>query len=531
MRALTFAILITLGATAGAEPPNVDDALADRGLQAIEARDAALRRAVERATPSIVAIYLKERTDGFDHSFFERGRGRPPRRMALDDDLEIQAAAMGAGIVLDRNGSILTCYHLVRAAAAQGSKYDLHVRTRDGMLYQVDRDDILAGDPRSDLAVLRITPQNPATLAPATFGDGGSLFVGQTVLALGNAFGVGIEDGGVSASVGLVSSVGRRAEPVFPTSVGPAQQRSERIKHLLSWGPLVQVDCRLNLGTSGGALINARGEVVGITMALAARTGMETPGGFALPYDKLVRQIVETLKQGKEMEYGFLGVRPRNYTRADARQQPGRPQVEGVEVTSVVMPSTQRGGLQAGDVVVAIDGKPVRTSNDLVLRVGGTLAGQKLKFTVVRPKGEVELTVRLGKYPVSGDIIATNGRPPFSGIRVDYLSLLADEFSNSPFDSSSNMPQGGVLVKDVDSGSSAEAEGIVKNSVISAVNGVNLETPDDFTRLVRNAKGPVKLTVETATSKGGLTEWKSRDVELAPAPKAKTKASKVGDDN
>src|SRR5687767_1880161 len=77
MRALTFAILLTLGASARAAPPKVDDALADRGLQMIEARDAALRRAVERAAPSIVAIYLKERSDGFDHSIFERGRGRP----------------------------------------------------------------------------------------------------------------------------------------------------------------------------------------------------------------------------------------------------------------------------------------------------------------------------------------------------------------------------------------------------------------------------------------------------------------------
>jgi serine protease Do len=525
----TTALLFGAFTLSAAEPPPIDDALADRGLQAIDAKDAAIRRAVRRASPSIVAVYLHERAD-FDQPFFDRPDRRRPRRMTFDDETELQAAAMGAGIILDKSGKILTCYHLVRAAVAPGSKYDLNVRTQDGMLYSIGREGVLAGDPRSDLAVLRITPTDPTNFVPAKFGDGGSLFVGQTVLALGNTFGVGIEDGAVSASVGLVSSVGRRAEPVFPASVGADQQLRERRKHLLSWGPLVQVDCRLNLGTSGGALINTRGEVVGVTMALAARTGMETPGGFVLPYDNLVKRIIETLKAGREMEYGFLGVQPKNFTKAEARAMTGFPEVDGVLVQNVVLPQTQRGGLQQGDVVVAIDGKPVRNSNDLVLQVGGCLAGQTLKFKVVRRKGEADVTVKLGKYPIAGPIIATNGRPTFGGLKVDYLSLLVDEMSSNLFDLGSSMPPGGVLVTEVEPSSPADAQGISPKSVIVSVNGKSVDSSDEFIRLAQSAKGPVKLEIDTATSRGGLMEWKRQTVDVSPA-KPKPKAAKDADDN
>jgi serine protease Do len=520
--ALVCALSLVVAASA-VQPPKVDDALADRGLKELDAKDAALHRAVKRASPSIVAVYLREKAD-FDQPFFDGGPRRFPRRATFEDDTELQAAALGAGVILDKGGSILTCYHLVRAAVAPGSKYALNVRTQGGMLYLVNREDVVAGDPRSDLAVVRITPTDPDAVVPATFGDGGSLFVGQTVLALGNLFGVGMDDGAVSASVGTVSSIARKAEPVFPTSVGADQQYRERRKHLLSWGPLVQVDCRLNLGTSGGALVNTRGEVVGITMALAARTGMETPGGFVLPYDNLVRRVVETLKQGKEMEYGFLGVQPKNYSRAEARATPGMPDVDGVLVQSVVLPQTQRGGLQQGDVVVAIDGQPVRNSNELVLKVGGARAGQTMRFKVVRRKeGELYVNVKLGKYPVAGPVMATNQRPSFGGLRVDYLSLLAEDYSVNFWDSGpASMPQGGVLVTEVEPSSPADAQGISAKSVIVSVNGANLDNPDEFVRLVQNAKAPVKLVVESPVSKGGLTEWKRQTIDLGPAkPKAK----------
>ena len=536
MRLLTTIAVLAFAAATASQPPKLDDSLAERGLKEIDAKDAALRRAIRKASPSIVSIYLRERSEGFEQPFFDRDRrGRRGRGFEVED-VEVQAAAYGAGIVLDKSGAILTCYHLVRLAAAPNSKYDLHVRTHDGALHGVSRDDILAGDPRSDLAVIRISSVDPKAIVPATFGDGDKLFVGQTVLALGNAFGIGVDDGAVSASAGLISAIGRKALPILPSDVSGMQLFYERQKHLASWGQLIQVDCRLNLGTSGGALIDARGDVVGITMALAARAGMETPGGFALPYDTLVRRVVEKLRVGKEMEYGFLGVEPQNFTRTTAQESRNFPTDKGVEIRSVVLPATMRGGLQVKDVVIAIDGQPIRNSNDLVLKVGGSQAGQTLRFKVARPsRGEFEvldLSVKLGKYPVAGPVIKTNLRPAFAGMRVDYLSLLSEEFrNNNLFDAAASaLPNGGVMVLEVESNSPADLAGIAKNNVITSANGVNLDTPDDFLRVVQNAKAPVKLEVNVATQRAGATEWKPRTVELSPA-KTKTKASKVADDN
>lgn len=536
MRGFAFVVVIALAAAAGAQPPKIDDVLADRGLKEIDAKDAALRRAIHKASPSIVAIYLRERSEGFDQNPFERNRRGFRRVQPWEEDVEVQASAMGAGIVLDKTGAVLTCYHLVRLAAGPSSKYDLHVRTQDGSLYNLNSGDILAGDPRSDLAVIRLPVADSKALTPAAFGDGDKLFVGQTVLALGNSFGVGMDDGAVSASAGLISAVGRKALPVLPSDVGGMQLFEERRKHLASWGQLIQVDCRLNLGVSGGALINARGEVVGITMALAARAGMETPGGFALPYDTLVRRVVEKLKVGKEMEYGFLGVEPRNFSRSDAQARKDFPTEQGVEIASVVLPATMRGGLQPRDVVFSIDGQPIRNSNELVLKVGASQAGQTLKFKVARPgRGEVEvldLTVKLGKYPVAGPVIKTNVRPAFAGLRVDYLSLLSEEFRNtSIFDpGGSALPEGGVMVSEVESNTPADFAGIAKNNVIISANGVKLDTPEDFLRVVQNAKAPVKLEVAAAAQRGGQSEWNRRTVEINPA-NPKTKASKTPNDN
>ena len=265
------------------------------------------------------------------------------------------------------------------------------------------------------------------------------------------------------------------------------------------------------------ALINTRGEVVGVTMALAARTGMETPGGFVLPYDNLVKRIIETLKAGREMEYGFLGVQPQNFTKAEARAMTGFPEVDGVLVQNVVLPQTQRGGLQQGDVVVAIDGKPVRNSNDLVLQVGGCLAGQTLKFKVVRRKGEAELTVQARQ--VSDRRPDHRDERPADrsrGFKVDYLSLLVDEMSSNLFDLGSSMPPGGVLVTEVEPSSPADAQGISPKSVIVSVNGKNVDSPDDSFDWCSPPKGRSNWRSTRRRSKGGLMEWKSQTVDVSP---------------
>jgi S1-C subfamily serine protease len=350
-------------------------------------------------------------------------------------------------------------------------------------------------------------------LRPITIGDGSRLFVGQYVLAIGNPFGVGNADGMTSASLGVISNIGRRAEPLLPRlarSNNESNPENQRVQSLQYWGSLIQADCRLNMGVSGGALINTRGELVGITMALAAHVGLETPGGFALPTDDLTRRIIDALRQGKEMEYGFMGIRPQNITAAQAKEQRCLP-VDGVRVEEVNGPAA-RGGLLKDDIVVGINGQPVRTSSELVLRVGSLTAGAELHLDVVRGTRKAEVRMKLGKYPIVGEIIATNRRPTWNGIRFDYLSVLTLGRPDIDFPrfggGESVRPRTGVAVIDVATGSPADLQGVSKQSVITAVNGKAVDDPDDFEKAVANVNGPVRLTISN--------EGREREYVLPP---------------
>src|SRR5262249_42381072 len=142
-------------------------------------------------------------------------------------------------------------------------------------------------------------------------------------------------------------------------------------------GMLLQIDARLNSGCSGGALVNLQGELIGLTTAQAAISGSETPGGFALPLDAPLKGVVEQLRSGKEVEYGFLGV-----------QQQANPGAQGGRglVLAMVPPGSpaDRAGLHAGDRIVKINGRPVNDFDDLVLQVGIALAGSDVHIEYQR---------------------------------------------------------------------------------------------------------------------------------------------------
>ena len=149
----------------------------------------------------------------------------------------------------------------------------------------------------------------PTNLQPITFGDAATLKKGQIVIALGNPYAIA-RDGQPSASWGIISNLQRQA-PSPRDGTRPSDGR-ETLHH---FGTLIQTDARLELGTSGGALVNLKGEMIGLTTSLAALSGYERPGGFAIPVDDDFRRALETLKTGRLPDYGFLGVAPRTLGR------------------------------------------------------------------------------------------------------------------------------------------------------------------------------------------------------------------------
>ena len=188
------------------------------------------------------------------------------------------------------------------------------------------------------------------------------------MIALGNPHAIA-RDGEVSASWGIVSNLRRKVAP--RPAVG-----STPIK-LHHFGTLIQTDARLNLGTSGGALINLRGELVGLTTALAAIAGYEKSAGYAIAVDSVFRRVVDKLKQGREVEYGFLGVSPSDLTVYQRRRG-----ARGVQIDAVVNGTPAAGVLRTGDQVTHIDGSAIHTAGDLMLAVGKLDAGAAVRLNV-----------------------------------------------------------------------------------------------------------------------------------------------------
>jgi S1-C subfamily serine protease len=415
--------------------------------------------AIKKAEPSIACILVSRSDDA--------------RNQRLDDPTRVPES-YGSGVVIDERGLVLTDLHVVRDATA------IYVRLPgDKGCYATIR----AGDPRSDLAVLQLD----ATVLPVKalkFGDGGAVRKGDFALTLAHPFAAGFRDGSPSASWGLISNIRRRA---------PGKVTEEaNAKTLHQFGTLLQTDARLNLGCSGGALLDLKGNLIGLTTALAAISGGETPGGFAVPIDAGMRRIIDVLARGEEVEYGFLGVSfPTDRDRRPA------PVGEGVMIEQVI-PGSPAGlaGLHPRDYIRSVNGLPVREPDDLFVALGTLLAGSEARLEVAHsPRGPGEaVSVKLSKFYVPGKIIATRRPDAVGGLRVDYTSILYLRGGQQIY---RGIPEG-VMIREVQSGSAADTARLQESKVIQRVNGRKVTTPDEFYREMQNARGPVELTLVSA---------------------------------
>ncbi len=269
-------------------------------------------------------------------------------------------------------------------------------------------------------AVLKLLDPPPG-LKALKYGDADKLRKGQWVVSLANPYAAGFRDGSPSASVGIVSNLRRRG-PANLSEYEAARQP------LHAFGTLLETDVRINLGCSGGALLNLDGDLVGLTTSLAALKDGEAPGGFAVPLDAPMRRIIDVLSRGEEVEYGFLGIMM-------ARDLlPGTP----VRITGVIPGGpAATAGIQQGDSIVSIDGRPIRDHDDLLLQIGIGLADHDVQVHMRSEArtgdGQREtMTVHLAKSPVSGPVIAAVRPPALAGLRVDYASIVARQNSDIP---------------------------------------------------------------------------------------------------
>ncbi len=446
----------------------------------VAAFETVLADAIARAEPSVVAIARDKEGKG-DATSAVRGRGNPladvpdaPPGFAVFrggfDDPEIPeyiASDYGSGVVIGGRGEILTTFSVVKGASK------LLVRARGVKEFYAL---VIAADPRSDLAV--IAPADPslglrASFKPLPLGDATRLRKGNFLLALGNPFNAG-RDGRASASWGILANIARRLE--LPSAANEPYKRQLR-----NYPTLLQLDSKLNLGMSGGAVVNLKGELIGLTTNAANAGGFDAQAGYALPVDILARRAIEALRQGKEVEYGFLGVvLPEDGSNRIKEVTAGTPAGEG--------------GLVAQDVVLSIGGIAVVDVDSLVMAVNAFSPGQPIKVRIRRDEKEFDKTVILSKLLVHGEVIATNRVAAWRGLRVDFIST--DPRSARGVALLDAMARGGVLVTGVEPGSAADDATLKTGQVITAVAGQPVRTPAEFAKAIPDRRGPVELTTE-----------------------------------
>jgi S1-C subfamily serine protease len=440
------------------------------------ALEQAMTDVIDRAAPSVVAITrVKSEVDGPTRAVRGRQAAAVQPGIGIDGPLGliadqikpsdlVQPGEFGSGVVVGSNGEILTAFHLV-----QGSTQIL-VRAAEQQQFEAE---VIAADPRSDLAVIapRLGPGQPGPrLRPIALGDASKLRQGSFLVALGNAYNAARDDGRPSASWGILSNTARRIVP----PVGEDQQ----VRQYFRFQPtLMQLDAKLNLGMSGGAVVNMRGELVGITTDAASPAGFDVQAGYAIPIDRLGRRIVETLREGREMEYGFLGI----------RLDPLVP--NGIRDTDAGTPAAEA-RLIAGDVITAVGDMPVDDRTPLPLAMALVPVGRSVRIQYLRDGKTGETSVLVSKYPLQGEVIATTRPPSWRGIRVDFASVLGGGLDLKA------LSKGGVGVIEVEANSKAEAAGLKKGMVITSVGGKKVRTPEEFLSHVSGLKGPVELITE-----------------------------------
>ncbi|MEO6807820.1 MAG: trypsin-like peptidase domain-containing protein [Isosphaeraceae bacterium] len=447
-------------------------------IDLVSALETAVADAIARAEPAVVAI-TRVKSGNSEKTTAVRGKnpihpaeppGGFPGMIELGGENYFALPGdYGSGVVVGDLGQILTMYHLVQGASK------IRVRAADRKEFDAE---VIAADPRSDLAVIapRVTPGSAAPkLTPIPIGDASKLRKGSFLTVLGNPYNAA-KDGKASAGLGILANVARRMD--VPYDERMLRSPMQALRHQPS---LLQLDAKLNLGMSGGAVINMKGELVGITTTGGSPDVYDAQAGYAVPMDLLGRRVVEALVAGREVEYGFLGVTidPTAGNRVrDVR--PGTPAADAE--------------LLSGDTIIAVGGDPLSEEDGLSLALSAVPPGQPVALTVQRGDRQIEKTVTMAKYPVQGPVIATTLPALWRGVRVDFTSILAG--ATFADDIARAYSHGGVGVIGVETGSSADAAGLKRGMVITEVNGNPVKTPAEFTKAVEGGKGPVTLTTE-----------------------------------
>ncbi|KEO53172.1 S1C family serine protease [Thioclava indica] len=336
---------------------------------------------VKKVMPAVVTIEIKKKADdqemaqmglpeGFPYEFFSRRFGMP---MPGDQNGQGQGqgqqaqrpeiTGLGTGFIIEKNGYIVTNAHVVDGADT------VKVTFSDGSTADAK---VIGADKATDIALIKVDTKKDLTTVG--FGDSDKAEVGEPVVAIGNPFGLG-----TSVSTGIVSALGRDLQS------GPFDN-------------YIQTDAAINKGNSGGPLFDDNGEVIGMNTAILSPTGGSVGIGFSVPSDT-IKSVVADLQDDGSVKRGFLGVAIQPVS-DDIAAALGLDKPEGVLVADVSDDTpAKKAGLKRGDIVVAVDGKPMKTPRDLTRAIGSDNPGSTVQLSLLRANKPLTVSVKLEERP------------------------------------------------------------------------------------------------------------------------------------
>lgn len=395
---------------------------------------------LEKTTPAVVNISTRGSVRAanplFEDPFFRHFFDMPQRSQRR------QTQSLGSGVIVDaEQGLVVTNHHVIENAE------EIHVTLTDGREFDAT---LVGKDPEADIAVVRISAKN---LLALPWADSDALRVGDFVVAIGNPFGLG-----QTVTSGIVSALGRSGLGI------------EEIEDF------IQTDASINPGNSGGALVNLRGELIGINTAIVGPSGGNVGIGFAIP-SNLAQDLMQQLVSEGEVRRGKFGVSLQELTE-DLQQVFGTSRgvvISGVESES----SAELAGLRRGDVLTEIGGRRVQSVNEVKNAIGLLKVGEKVEVRFIRDQQPFSTDVYVGestKTFVSGDELGTH----LSGATFENFSA-----NNRPV----------VVVTNVRSGSRMDNYGLRRGDIVLSVNNVQIETVEEMIDAVSLRSGKSVITI------------------------------------
>lgn len=407
--------------------------------------------AASNSTNSVVHIrtaYNSQRSEGtyyFDDLLRDYFGENPGQR-------SIPSAASGSGVIVSQDGYIVTNNHVVEGAS------EIEVLLNDNRSYEAE---VIGLDPTTDLAVLKIDANN---LPPMKWGDSDQLQLGEWVLAVGNPF-----EFRSTVTAGIVSAKAR--------NIGILARQNSRTN--LQIESFIQTDAAVNPGNSGGALVNLKGELVGINTAIISPTGAFAGYSFAVPVS-LVHKVYDDLVEYGKVQRALLGINIRDVN-ADLSEEENLGTLRGIYIQSIIDGSAaDQANLESGDVIVSIDGNEVNNVSQLQERIALKRPGEEVTVTYLRDGKRREVDVILKNQAGTTEIVEAV-RDEFHLSGATFKNVSSEELEEYGID-------GGVKVTSIENGKWREA-GIKRGFIITRVDKNDIEDLKDFSDHLNQVRG------------------------------------------